>query len=104
METSSASHGAVVVLDVGGGTGALVVHVPEALLDHELEISPADTPRSRTHTLARRRHLPHGTVVAAVFPSLPEGDHTVWGPSGEPMARVHVTSGGVTEVTCAGTR
>ena len=92
----------MVMLDIGEGIGALVVTVPEALLGQELEISPHGRPRSRSHTVARRRHLPTGPLVAAVFPAVPVGDHDVWGPDGGLLASARVASGHVTEVDCAG--
>ena len=88
----------MVLLDIGEEVGALVVRVPEEWCGHELEISPRGRPRSRSHTVARRRHVPTGPVVAAVFPAVPAGDHDVWAPDGAPLGTARVTAGRVTEM------
>ena len=59
-----------VLLDLGAGTGALVLYAPADLLGAEIEISP-DTPGSpRTHAAVRARPGPGGTRYAAVYLSL----------------------------------
>jgi hypothetical protein len=88
----------MVVLDIGAGVGALVVTVSEELCGRELEISPRGRPRARSHTVARRRHVPTGALVAAVFPAVPVGDHDVWAPDGSWLGTARVTSGQVTEM------
>ena len=98
MEYAEDTHGSVVMLDVGERTGALVVRVSARLAGAELELSPAGRPATRTHTLARRRHVPGGTVVAAVFPSVPAGDHDVWGPDGGHLTTARVAPGVITEI------
>lgn len=90
----------MVILDIGDGVGALVVRVPEALCGRELEISPCGRPRARSHTVARRRHVPSGSLVAAVFPAVTVGDHDLWAPDGSWLGRVRVTAGSVTEMSC----
>lgn len=88
----------MVILDIGDGVGALVVTVPEDLCGRELEISPCGRPRARSHTVARRRHVPTGPLVAAVFPAVTAGDHDLWAPDGSWLGSARVTSGQVTEV------
>ncbi|MGN6677574.1 MAG: hypothetical protein ACTHKL_07280 [Streptosporangiaceae bacterium] len=86
-----------VVLDLGPGTGALVLHAPPELDGAEIEISrPADAPGSRTHSLVRRRELPGRVQFAAVYPGLPPGDYVIWRDSTSQASRVTVTSGQVT--------
>lgn len=87
-----------VVLDIGPGTGALVVTVPDHLLEAEVELSPVGRPRARSHNVARRRHAPAGGVVAVVFPSVPPGSYDVWAPDGSRLGRASVTAGRVTEI------
>ena len=75
IESAGPAPSGPAVLDIGGGTGALLVIVPAALLHTEIEVSPAGRPDARTHTgvherpmggeplagralpVARRRHL-----------------------------------------------
>lgn len=86
-----------VVLDLGGGRGAVVLLVPEELDGQEIEITNSDQPGFRTHTAVRERQLPDGSVWAAVFPSLSGGSYTLWDPgSGAPVATLAVTGGQVT--------
>jgi len=85
-----------VLLDLGAGTGALVLYAPADLLGAEIEISP-DTPGSpRTHAAVRARPGPGGTRYAAGYAGLPAGGH-VLGPDGDtPAGPVTVTGGQVT--------
>lgn len=90
----------MVLLDIGAEVGALVVTVPEEWCGQELEISPRGRPRSRSHTVARRRHVPAGPLVAAVFPAVTAGDHDVWSPGGARLGTARITAGRVTEMAC----
>ena len=64
---------ATVVLEVGEGMGALVIHTPESLDGQEIEIRPEGTEWRNVHTAVRRRIVPSGTQYAAVFGSLAQG-------------------------------
>ena len=86
-----------VVLDLGPGTGALVLHTPPELDGAEIESSRlADAPAPRTHSLVRRRELPGRVQFAAVYPALPAGDYVIWRDSTSHASTVTVTSGQVT--------
>jgi hypothetical protein len=86
-----------VVLDVGGGIGALVLNVPPAHDGREIEISREGFPR--THSQVRERRLGRGRVrYAAVYPDLPAGVYTLWRDESTPAAVVTVSG---TEVTVA---
>ena len=65
------------VLDIGGDTGALVIHAPADRDQAEIEISPAGSD-ARSHNVVRARTAGGGTRYAAVFPALPAGDYVVW--------------------------
>jgi hypothetical protein len=72
-----------VVLDLGPGTGALVLHAPPALDGAEIEISLAadgggGQGMPRTHSRVRRRDLPGRAQFAAVYPGLAAGDYVIW--------------------------
>ena len=58
------------VLDIGGGTGALLVVVPAALLHAEIEVSPEHRPGARTHTGVHERPIDGAPAPVALFPSL----------------------------------
>jgi hypothetical protein len=94
-----ASAVATVVLDIGPGFGALVIHTSESLDGHEIEIRPEHTQWLGTHTAVRPRLVPSGTQFAAVFGSLPEGRYELRvrdGEDGQPALCYAITSGAVT--------
>src|SRR5262249_11188704 len=74
-----------VVLDLGPGQGALVLHTPPEYDGGAIQISPLPGspgrpgPGQRTHSLVRPRQTASGVLYAAVYPSLPAGDYEVLG-------------------------
>jgi hypothetical protein len=67
-----------VVLDVGPGIGALVLHAPPELDGRELDICARETPTlAITHSLVRCRHTALGAHHAAVYPCLRPGDYVI---------------------------
>jgi hypothetical protein len=97
-ETIPAPSGAgTVVLDIGAGTGALILHAPADLDGVEIEISPDGAPDgARTHSRVRERRA--GAVVshAAVYPAVPAGSYTIWRDAATPAATVTITGGTIT--------
>jgi hypothetical protein len=89
-----------VVLELGPGIGALVLHTPPELDGAEIEISPitqpADEQAKRTHSLVRQRLSPGGIKFAAVYPGLAAGDYTIWRDASIPAITVNVDGGQVT--------
>jgi len=86
-----------VVLDLGPGTGVLVLRTPPEADGQEIEISPAGEPAGhRTHSRVRPRTLPHGTQYAAVYPGLPAGDYTIWLNAHTPGPQITITGSQVT--------
>lgn len=68
-----------VVLELGPGVGALVLHTPRELDGREIEVSPlGGAAVGRTHSLVRPRTTGGGTQYAAVYPELAAGTYTVW--------------------------
>jgi hypothetical protein len=67
-----------VALDIGPGKGALVIYPDERYRDHEIEISRTDGDGRRTHTGVHERTTAAGSVLTAIFGSLPVGDYVVW--------------------------
>jgi hypothetical protein len=87
-----------VVLDLGPGTGALVLHTPPELDSTEIEISRISdgVPGGRTHSRVRQRHTPGGVQYAAVYPDLAAGDYVVWRDASTYAMIVTVAGGQVT--------
>jgi hypothetical protein len=84
------------LLDIGAGAGALIIHADHERDEDEIEISPAGTGGPRTHNVVRARHAPSGIKYAAVFPALPAGSYVVWHDSTTTAGTVAITSGHVT--------
>lgn len=86
-----------VVLNLGAGTGALILHTPASMDGDEIEISRADGPAAtRTHSQVRERRTSSSVRYAAVYPDLPAGDYTIWRDAATPAADVTIAGGRVT--------
>ena len=86
-----------VVLNVGPGVGALVLHTAADLDGHEIEISPHDIPAARrTHSQVLERRAGGGVQYAAVYPELAAGDYTIWRDATVPAGTVTIDEGSVT--------
>jgi len=91
------SHSGSVVLNVGPGIGALVLHVPAGLDGREIEISsPARPAAPRTHSQVRERRTAGGVQYAAVYPDLTAGDYTIWRDATTVLRVVTIEGGHVT--------
>ena len=94
--TPGPSSAGSVVLDVGPGVGALVLHTPAELDGQEIEISPVGAPGARrTHSQVRERRTAGGASFAAVYPGLSSGDYTIWRDAATPAGVITVESGSV---------
>jgi hypothetical protein len=97
--------GAAAVLDIGGGIGALVVHLDRSHLGTELFVRSAGHPEAATtHTGVWARTVGGREHVVAVFPELEQGDYDILDPDGTPVQVVTITDGRVTEVADAPAR
>jgi hypothetical protein len=67
-----------VMLDLGPGVGALVLHTGVDLHGAEIEISPSGSDHERSHKQVHDRRVGGQPVYAAVFDSLPAGEYTLW--------------------------
>lgn len=86
-----------VLLDIGGDTGALILHAPAELEGVEIEISPEGAPgAARTHSRVRERRAGSAVRYAAVYPSVPAGRCTVWRHGATPAVTVTITGGSIT--------
>ena len=89
VENPFAGQGSV-LLDIGGEVGALVVTMPAAMVDDEVEIRPWATShrRGQVHDHSDGHHHPHVAVVerpvigavvpSLVFPELVEGRYELY--------------------------
>jgi hypothetical protein len=88
-----------VVLDLGAGVGALVLHTPASLDRREIEISPHGNPAAhRTHSQVRERRVGGSVQYAAVYPGVAAGHYTIWRDATTPAGVVTINGGEVT--TC----
>ena len=87
-----------VMLDVGPGVGALVLHTGAGLHGMEIEISPTGRDDERSHKQVHERPVAGRPLYGAVFDSLPEGEYTLW-LDDRPLRRVAVAGAAVTDIT-----
>ena len=85
-----------VVLEIGAGTGALVVYTPADLAGREIEISADPEPGQRRHTNVRERRGGGTISYAAIYDRLPPAAYTIWRDRLTPAATITVTGGRVT--------
>ena len=67
-----------VILDLGPGAGALVLHTDADLHGVEIEISPTARDEERSHKQVHERRVAGRSLYGAVFDSLPAGEYTLW--------------------------
>ncbi len=92
---------ASVALDIGTGSGALILYPSERFRGREIEISRLDGHGRRVHTGVHERTTHAGSRLTAVFGSLPVGDYVVWEDAGTAGPVVTVADAAVAEVTLA---
>ncbi len=83
-----------VMLDLGPGVGALVLHTGAELHGKEIEISPGGSDHERSHKQVHDRRVGDRPLYAAVFESLPAGEYTLW-VDGRPLRREVAVAGAV---------
>ena len=92
------SHPEFVVLDLGEGVGALIVHTDAEMHGVEVEISPQGHDTERQHKAVLERSLGGRPAYTLVYDNLPAGRYTLW-VAGEPRARgVQVSPAAVAEL------
>ncbi len=92
------SHPGTIVLDIGTGTGALIVYAPAEMAGQEIHVSlrhPAGA--GRTHAVVRERRVGAGGCQAAVYPALAAGEYTIWRDPRTAAGAVRVREGEVTQ-------
>jgi hypothetical protein len=87
-----------VVLDIGAGTGALIVYAPAEMAGQEIHVGPRHPAGARrTHAIVRERRMGAGDCQAAVYPGLPAGDYTIWRDPHTVAGEVTIHGGEVTQ-------
>jgi hypothetical protein len=71
-------HPEFVVLEIGPGLGALIVHTDAAMHGVEIEISPSTEDTRRSHKQVLERSVGGRPAYTAVFDQLPAGTYTLW--------------------------
>ena len=95
--TMAPSGQGTVVLNIGAGVGALLIHTPGSLHGHEIEVSPVQDLAIRTHAAVRPRYVRGGVRWSVVIDNLPQGRYVVWKDPVTPLAEVAIDGGAVTE-------
>ena len=88
-----------VMLDLGPGVGALVLHAGAELHGAEIEISPAGRDAERSHKQVHERPVAGRPLYAAVFDRLPAGDYTLWLDDRPLRRNVAVAGAAVTDIS-----
>jgi hypothetical protein len=97
MSTTTAA-GASVALDIGAGQGALVIYPSERFRGREIEISCSHSDGHRVHTGVHERATETGSVLTAIFGSLPAAEYVVWTDDTTEGPLVTVPEGAVAEL------
>jgi hypothetical protein len=87
-----------VVLELGDGIGALVVHTGPELIGVEVEISPDGEEQHRSHKQVLERVTAGGPAHVLVFDYVAEGSYTLWLEGAARTTGVRVESGAVAEL------
>lgn len=93
-----ASTGLAPILDIGGEVGALVVHLAAVPASGELEACPTGRVDRRFHTGVHLRTIAGRDVPVAVYPAVTAGEYDILDADLDPIVRVQVTGGVVTEL------
>ena len=75
-----------------------MLYPDERYRDREIEISRLDGDGHRVHTGVHERGAQAGTMLTAIFGSLPAGDYVVWEDATSAAATVTVPDGSFAEV------
>ena len=97
--TSAPSGQGTVMLNIGAGIGAVVIHTPSAMHGQEIEVSPVTDLAVRKHAAVRARYVSGGVVWSEVIDNLPEGRYVIWRDPVTPLQEIDVEGGAVTEFT-----
>ena len=85
------------VLDLGDGIGALIVHTAPELLGEEIDISPSGTTRGGSTSRCCGDCSGPGRRPSSSTTTCPEGEYTLWR-DGVATRGIQVTGGAVAEI------
>ena len=88
-----------VMLDLGPGVGALILHTGADLHGMEIEISPARRDHERRHKQVHERPVAGRPLYGAVFEGLSAGEYTLWLDDAPLRRGIAVTEAAVTDIT-----
>jgi len=88
-----------VMLDLGPGVGALVLHTGADLHGVEIEISLAGSDAERSHKQVHERPVAGRPLYGAVFDRLPAGEYTLWLDDRPLRRKVAVAGAAVTDIS-----
>lgn len=88
-----------VMLDLGPGVGALVLHTGAEMHGLEIEISPGGRDDERSHKQVHERPVAGRPLYGAVFESLPAGEYTLWLDDRPLRRHVAVSGAAVTDIS-----
>jgi hypothetical protein len=95
---SARKHPEFVVLEIGEGVGALIVHADPELHGTEIEISPARADHLKRHKEVLERSINGSSAFTAVFDAIPAGSYTLWTDGRARAREVAVPGGEIMEV------
>jgi hypothetical protein len=98
------SHPEFVVLELGSGLGALIVHTDADMHGVEVEISPAGEDQQRSHKEVLKRDAGGRPDYTAVFDRLAAGQYTLWVNGDAWARRVTVDDGLIAQLDWRGAR
>jgi hypothetical protein len=90
--------GANPLLDIGGDVGAVIVYLARQTRTGEIEARQPGRDEARFHTGVHPRETGGELVPVALFPQVTAGEYELLGDDGQPVARMIVTGGQVSEV------
>jgi len=95
---SARKHPEFVVLDIGDKLGALIVHTDPDMHGVEVEISPSNDDRDRSHKDVLERTADGRPAFTAVFDALPAGTYTLWCADEARARGIEIRGGAIAEV------
>jgi hypothetical protein len=98
---SARRHPEFVVLEIGEDVVALIIHAGRELHGVEIEISPAEDDRRRSHKEVLERDAGGEPAYTAVFDQLPAGTYTLWCEGVARVRGVAVAGGRIAELDWA---
>jgi hypothetical protein len=95
-------HPEFVVLDLGEGVGALIIHADPAMHGVEVEISATGDDARRQHKEVLERRAGDHAAFTAVFDGLQEGSYTLWVDGVARAREVSIGGGAIAELDWTG--